>query len=96
MSQQSPSLEYPGSPNTPPPGVVPKTPSMSPPVKSSTEKRNPKKDFETMTNFYLANNPFLKKDGKESELEIRFGTNKKLSKPPSCIQFCIFSHPMSV
>ena len=87
MSQQSPSLEYPGSPNTPPPGVVPKTPSMSPPVKSSTEERNPKKDFETMTNFYLANNPFLKKDGKESELEIRFGTNKKLSKPLSKIEY---------
>ena len=87
MSQQSPSLEYPGSPNTPPPGVVPKTPSYSPPVKSTMEKRNPKKDFETMTNFYLANNPFLKKDGKESELEIRFGTNKRLSKPLSKIEY---------
>jgi hypothetical protein len=48
--------------------------------------RNPKADFETMVEFYLASNPIIKKDRKSSELEIRFGTgsanskNKSLSK----------------
>lgn len=77
----------------------PKSPSMSPPKnvplpsssdsKSSRneEKRNPKKDFETMVDFYLANNPYLKTNGKESELEIRFGTNRKLGKPLSKIEY---------
>ena len=89
MSQvESPTLEFPGSPNTPPPKYMPKTPSISPPKSKSPEKSvNPKRDFETMTNFYLANNPFLKKDGKESELEIRFGTNKNLAKPLSKIEY---------
>ena len=89
MSQvESPTVEFPGSPNTPPPKYMPKTPSISPPKSKSPEKSvNPKRDFETMTNFYLANNPFLKKDGKESELEIRFGTNKNLAKPLSKIEY---------
>ena len=64
MSQvESPTVEFPESPNTPLPKYMPKTPSISPPKSKSV---NPKRDFETMTNFYLANNPFLIKDGKES------------------------------
>jgi hypothetical protein len=40
--------------------------------------RNPKDDFETMIEFYLASNPHLKqKDHKVSELEVRFGTGLK-------------------
>ncbi len=60
------------------------------PVQKENEKadrqRNPKADFETMVEFYLANNPMIKKDFKTSELEVRFGTasknrpNKPLSK----------------
>ena len=49
--------------------------------------RNPKDDFETMVEFYLASNPVLKKDHKTSELEIRFGTNPRVAKPISKIDY---------
>jgi hypothetical protein len=46
---------------------------------------DPKADFETMVEFYLANNPVVKKDYKTSELEVRFGT--KQPKPLSKIDY---------
>jgi hypothetical protein len=53
-----------------------------------TNDRDPKTDFETMVEFYLAGNPHLKKmDGKISELEVRFGTNTRLSRPISKIDY---------
>lgn len=75
---------------------IPKSPSYSPPkaepIKSkSAEKEerpvNSKKDFETMVEFYLGNNPFIKTRDRESELEIRFGTNTKVAKPLSKIEY---------
>jgi len=41
---------------------------------------DPKADFETMVEFYLANNPVVKKDFKTSELEVRFGTASQKNK----------------
>lgn len=51
---------------------------------------DPKSDFETMVEFYLANNPVVKKDYKTSELEVRFGTpspKNKNYKPLSKIDY---------
>ena len=41
-------------------------------TEKKTQERDPKSDFETMVEFYLASNPLLKKDYKTSELEVRF------------------------
>jgi hypothetical protein len=59
-------------------------PERKDPVKP---ERNPKDDFETMVEFYLASNPVLKKDYKTSELEVRFGTNPRVAKPISKIDY---------
>jgi hypothetical protein len=48
---------------------------------------NPKKEFENIVYLYLASNPVLKTDRKTSELEIRFGTNSKVSRPISKIDY---------
>jgi hypothetical protein len=40
---------------------------------------NSKADFENMVQYYLASNPLLMQNRKTSELEIRFGTNRKSS-----------------
>lgn len=50
-------------------------------------ERDPKNDFETMVEFYLANNPALRKDYKTSELELRFGSNSKIGPPVSKINY---------
>jgi hypothetical protein len=50
-------------------------------------ERNPKDDFDTMVEFYLASNPVLKKDHKTSELEVRFGTNPRAGKSISKIDY---------
>ena len=54
-------------------------------VKNNSKKA--KEDFETMVENYLASNPILKKDNKVNEFEIRFGSNPKLSKPISRIDY---------
>lgn len=46
-----------------------------------------KEDFEKMVGHYLENNPILRKDKKTDEFEIRFGSNPKLSKPISKINY---------
>ena len=54
------------------------------------QETDPKADFETMVEFYLANNPVVKKDYKTSELEVRFGTpspKNKNYKPLSKIDY---------
>jgi hypothetical protein len=69
---------------------TPSTSPLLPPPRSGEKGERPlnsKKDFETMVDFYLANNPFLKTRGRESELEIRFGTNTKVAKPLSKIEY---------
>lgn len=46
-----------------------------------------KADFEKMVGQYLENNPLLRTDKKMPEFEIRFGSNPKLSKPISKIDY---------
>lgn len=49
---------------------------------------NSKADFETMVEFYLASNPYVRATkGANSELEIRFGTNPKSARPISKIDY---------
>jgi len=48
---------------------------------------NPKKDLETMVEFYLADNPHIYNSRRAGELEIRFGTNPKTGKPLSKIDY---------
>ena len=51
-------------------------------------KSNPKVDFEKMVENYLASNPMvLTPDRKMSEMEVRFGTNPKVAKPLSKIDY---------
>ena len=63
----------------------PKTPSLEP--NSTKMKQNPKKDLETMVEFYLADNPHIYNSRRAGELEIRFGTNPKTGKPLSKIDY---------
>ena len=51
---------------------------------------NPKLDFEKMVQNYLANNPHYRyrdEHKKTSEMEVRFGTNSKVAKPLSKIDY---------
>ena len=54
-------------------------------VKNNSKKA--KEDFEFLIENYLASNPVLKIDNKVGEFEIRFGSNSKLSKPISKIDY---------
>ena len=45
------------------------------------------KEFETIVQQYLESNPMVRKDRKINELELRFGTNSKLSRPISKIDY---------
>jgi mRNA (guanine-N7-)-methyltransferase len=56
-------------------------------TENTNEKRNPKKDLEEMVSMYLASNPILKRDNKTNEMEIRFGTHSKMSKPITKIEY---------
>ena len=86
------SIKRPESPMGPPPSSPPKSTSS---IEShpETEKKdarpvNSKADFEAMIEFYLADNPYLKKrGGGVSELEIKFGTNPKSGRPLSKIDY---------
>jgi hypothetical protein len=55
--------------------------------KEKEKEKNPKKDMENLVSYYLASNPILRNDWKVNELEIRFGTNSRLSKPVSKIDY---------
>jgi hypothetical protein len=96
-SPEDPPPAWPKSPDDPPP-AWPKSPDDSPPVRPDdgrpSEKKkaderapNSKADFETMVEFYLADNPYLNTRGKVSELEVRFGTNPKSARPLSKINY---------
>jgi len=50
-------------------------------------KQSPKKDLETLVEFYLADNPHIYNSRRVGELEIRFGTNPKTGKPLSKIDY---------
>lgn len=51
------------------------------------KKENPKRDLENMVKMYLASNPTVIKDRKSNELELRFGTNPRVSRPISKIDY---------
>lgn len=52
-----------------------------------SEKPNPKRDFEMMTELFLKNNNVSNSGKKVGEMEVRFGTNTALSKPLSKIDY---------
>jgi hypothetical protein len=53
---------------------------------TATIKRK-KEEFDNIIHHYLESNPFIKTDRKSSELELRFGTNKVLSKKTSKVDY---------
>jgi len=55
-----------------------------PPTKSMKEKT---KEFENIVKEYLESNPIIRSNRKNNELEIRFGTNTRQSKPLSKIDY---------
>lgn len=56
-------------------------------VDNVANTKRKKEEFENIIKYYLESNPFIKTDRKSNELELRFGTNKKLSKPISKIDY---------
>ena len=54
---------------------------------SETKIHDPKADFELMTEFYLASNPYVSTKQQNCEMEVRFGTNSKKSRPISKIDY---------
>jgi hypothetical protein len=78
---------------------TPQSPSSPPPTSNQdaepAERKehgerepNSKVDFETMVEFYLASNPYVRgAKGANSELEVRFGTNPKSTRPISKIDY---------
>lgn len=61
-----------------------KQPIETKPPKTIKQK---KEEFETIVKHYLESNPHLTSGRKSNELEIRFGTNTKLSRPISKIDY---------
>uniref|UniRef100_A0A6C0KKE3 mRNA (guanine-N(7))-methyltransferase n=1 Tax=viral metagenome TaxID=1070528 RepID=A0A6C0KKE3_9ZZZZ len=53
----------------------------------SVEDNSSSKEFEKMVAAYLASNPVMSQNRKTSELEIRFGTNPRLARPISKIDY---------
>jgi hypothetical protein len=54
---------------------------------NATTIKRKKEEFENIVHHYLESNPFIKTNRKSNELELRFGTNKKLSKSISKIDY---------
>lgn len=55
--------------------------------KTTRTLKQKKEDFERIVGQYLESNPILHLNNKESELEIRFGTNPRISKPINKINY---------
>lgn len=72
---------------SPPKEFQPQTPSMSPPQQSEKTPVQKKADFENIVQQYLESNPMLKAGNKTNELEIRFGTNPRVARPVSKIDY---------
>ena len=66
------------------PQYEPKTPSISPTEKTAVQK---KAEFEKVVQQYLESNPLIKAGNKTNELEIRFGTNPRVARPISKIDY---------
>jgi len=82
------------TPEGPPPlRFQPVSPEGSPPPKNNKEdqtnedKQTPNEKLKNMVNVYLASNPIQKVKGKTSELEIRFGTNTRVARPLTKIDY---------
>lgn len=58
-----------------------------PPQNIPKTLKEKKDEFEKIVDIYLVRNPILHQDGKMSELEIRFGTNPKIAKPITKINY---------
>ena len=56
-------------------------------TRTAKDIANKKDEFENIVRYYLENNPHAALDRKSHELEIRFGTNPKLSRPISKIDY---------
>ena len=56
-------------------------------TRTAKDIANKKDEFENIVRYYLENNPHAVLDRKSHELEIRFGTNPKLSRPISKIDY---------
>ena len=56
-------------------------------INQASAMKQKKEEFENIVSSYLNNNPIIPQDRKVSELEIRFGTNPKLSKPISKMDY---------
>lgn len=56
-------------------------------ARSVKDVANKKQDFENIVGYYLENNPSVSLDRKSHELEIRFGTNPRLSRPLTKIDY---------
>ena len=63
---------------------IPVNPSLAGVSKTQKEL---KEGFESIVHHYLESNPFFRTDNKTSELEIRFGTNPKIAKPITKIDY---------
>jgi len=67
--------------------IIPKSPE-TPPIEPVPKTIKQKKDeFETIVKHYLESNPHISSSRNSNELEIRFGTNTKLSRPISKIDY---------
>jgi hypothetical protein len=55
--------------------------------RSAKDMANKKDEFDNIVGYYLENNPSVPLDRKSHELEIRFGTNPKLARPISKIDY---------
>jgi len=73
MSGETPHKFDTGNRNRPPP--IPKT------------QKEQKEGFESIVQHYLESNPLVRTDNKTSELEVRFGTNPKVARPISKIDY---------
>lgn len=56
-------------------------------MKPAVDDRNPNQELENMVNIYLASRPIETVKRKTSELEVRFGTNSRVSRPLSKIDY---------
>jgi len=52
-----------------------------------SKNSSPKEQMDIIIKNYLASNPVARMDGKENELEVRFGTNSRKHKPFTKIDY---------
>ena len=60
---------------------------VTPPMSGEKTPMQKKTEFETIVKHYLESNPLIKSGNKSNELEIRFGTNPRVARPISKIEY---------